>query len=117
MSVQTHEETGAVRLKLGHEARVSVAEQDIAPEGPMVQVTHYVTADAYPVSDTRTQKQYLRGARKGYRGPVTKSDGYVGPYRHGFWLSPEAAYALAELIVQAAIAAESRRMSDEGVSA
>lgn len=112
MSVKELEQLGAVRMKLGHEARVGVAEQDIAPEGPMVQVTHWVTADAYPTQDTRPLNRKLRDSRKGHRGPVTKAEGYVGPYRHGLWLSPEAALDLAERICKAALAAEAFRTTE-----
>lgn len=78
--------------------------------GPAVDVREFISSEAYPVSDTRPMR--VKARKNASRGPVTRSEGYTGPTKAGFWLDPEKAVRLANLLYEAVEQAE--RLAREG---
>lgn len=114
MAVDTLAEVGAVRMKRGSEARVTVALGDVVESGPMVQVTNWTTAEAYE-SVEKIEPAWLKSRKRSKVGAPARVE-YVGPHKWGLWLSPEAAEELLTVLADAVVKALELRES-MGVSA
>jgi len=99
MAIVTLAEVGSLRRKLGHELRASIADSG---QGPRVDVREYITAEAHATMAAGAEADREAWARR--KGVKARST-YVGPTKAGFWLTPNQALELAELLYSASTAA------------
>jgi len=99
MAIVTLAEVGSLRRKRGYEVRASIADSG---QGPRVDVREYITPEAHPTMAVGAEADREAWAlRKG----VKARSAYVGPTKAGFWLTPNQALELAELLYSASTAA------------
>ena len=99
MAIVTLAEVGSLRRKRGYEVRATVADSGM---GPRVDIREYITPEAHGTMTVGAEADRDAWARR--KGVKPRST-YVGPTKAGFWLTPNQALELAELLYSASTAA------------
>jgi len=98
-AIREVEHVADVFWKQGRDVVVAVKDSG---NGPRVDVREVIRPEAYPVETGDVQRRNSHRIAHGRKARPTRSNGYVGPTRCGFWLEPGPALELAEAIYRAA---------------